>query len=94
MPRVEVRLRGRRYQVACEEGQQERLLALSSVLDRRARELAAVVGEVDDARLLLLLSLILLDEVDEARRDVDDRLNRLEDCIDRLEAVARRHADA
>jgi cell division protein ZapA len=46
MPQLSVTVNGRTYSVACEEGDEEHLMALARYLDKRARELSSSVGQV------------------------------------------------
>ncbi len=66
MPQVEVTINGRRYQIACEEGQEDHLSGLAGYLDDRVRELVAAIGQVGDARLLVMSNLLVADELSEA----------------------------
>ena len=63
MPLVEVVVNGRDYQVACDAGEEDRLRELAQQFDKRVRALASAVGQVGDARLLLMAGLMLTDEV-------------------------------
>lgn len=65
---IAVVVNGRRYAVACDEGQQEQLQRLAAELDARVTKLAGGLGQVGQERLLLLAGLLLADELAEARR--------------------------
>ncbi len=64
---VNLTVNGRRYEVSCDDGQEDRLRELGMAFDRRVRGLAASLGQVGEARLLLLTGLLLEDEIGEAR---------------------------
>ena len=66
MPQVDVNINGRRYQIACDEGQQDHLSQLAEYVDKRVQELVGAVGQVGDARLLVMPSLLVADELSEA----------------------------
>ena len=66
MPQVDVTINGRHYQIACDEGQEGHLAQLASYVDDRVQELVAAVGQVGDARLLVMTSLLVADELSEA----------------------------
>ena len=66
MPQVDVNVNGRRYQIACDEGQEEHLSQLAEYVDKRVQELVGAVGQVGDARLLVMTSLLVADELAEA----------------------------
>ena len=87
MPLVNVLLNGRAYTVACDEGEEEHLRELGEYLDRRVRELTGTVGQVGDARLLLMAGLTIADELVEA-------LSRLEERDAEIAALKLRNGDA
>jgi cell division protein ZapA len=66
MPQVDVSINGRRYQIACDEGQEEHLSQLAEYVDQRVQKLVGEVGQVGDARLLVMTSLLVVDELAEA----------------------------
>ena len=72
MPLVNVLINGRAYTVACDDGEEEHLRELSQILDKRVRELAGSVGQVGDARLLLMAGLMVSDDLSEARARVEE----------------------
>lgn len=71
MAQVTVTINGRDYQVACDDGQEAHLARLGAYVDKRAGELVAAVGTVDDARLLVMVSLLLADELSDAYSELD-----------------------
>ena len=66
MPEVDLTINGRSYRVACEEGEEERLSGLGAYIDDRVEALVAQIGQVGDARLLVMTSLMIADELAEA----------------------------
>ncbi len=66
MAQVTIEINGRSHVVGCGDGEEDRLRALSKYIDTKVRELAAQVGAVGEARLLLLTCLTLADELGEA----------------------------
>ncbi len=68
MARVSVVVNGRHYDLGCDDGQEDHLRRLAMHVDDRIGEVVAAVGQVGEARLLLMASLLLADEVVEARR--------------------------
>ncbi len=77
MPLVNVLINGHAYTVACDEGEEEHLRDLAQVLDRRVRELVSSVGQVGDARLLLMAGLVVCDELVEAVARADEMAREL-----------------
>ncbi|PJI42085.1 cell division protein ZapA [Ferrovibrio sp.] len=70
MALVNVTVNNRLYEVGCDDGEEDQVRRLSGVLDRRVRELAALVGQVGEARLMLMTALTLADDLEQAQRDV------------------------
>ncbi len=66
MAQVSLDVNGRKYTVACDDGEEERLYELSEYVDRHVKDLAQSVGQVGDTRLMLLAGLMISDELSEA----------------------------
>jgi cell division protein ZapA len=73
MPLVDVIVNGREYQIACDAGQEDRLRDLGQMFDKRVQALAKSVGQVGDARLLLMAGLVLADELANATARTSER---------------------
>ncbi|HEX6978047.1 MAG TPA: cell division protein ZapA [Alphaproteobacteria bacterium] len=73
MAEMTVTINGRAYQVACEDGQEAHLQRLATYIDQRVADLVKDVGQVGDARLLVMVSLLIADEL----ADVYDELAEL-----------------
>ncbi len=67
MGQVTLSVGGRRYDLACRDGEEERLHALAALVDRKAQDAGQVVGSANEVRQLLLASLLLADELSDAR---------------------------
>ena len=67
MKLIMITLNGRTYQIACEEGQEDHVRALAADIDGRIGDLVRTIGQVGEARLLVLVSLLMADELAEAR---------------------------
>ena len=71
MPSVFLTINDRRYQVACEDGQEAHLTRLGAYVDKRIKELVASVGQVGDSQLLVMASLLIADELSDAYAEVE-----------------------
>ena len=71
MAKVAVTINGRKYDIACDDGQEAHLARLSQYIDKRVDELVAAVGQVGDARLLVMASLLVADELSEVYTELD-----------------------
>ncbi len=67
---VNVTVNNRLYEIGCDDGEEQQVYRLSQMLDARVRELAALVGQVGDARLLLMTALTLADDLESAQQDI------------------------
>jgi cell division protein ZapA len=89
MPQVTVTINSRQYRMACEDGQEEHLLALCSDLNRRIADLSGKFGEIGDARLILMAALSVADEL----ADTSERVRRLEQELATLRNARSASAD-
>ena len=104
MSEIGVTINGRDYLVACEDGQEEQLERLARFVDKKMGELVASIGQIGDARLLVMTSLLIADELSEAYQQLKTgaETNRssqgaeesmaatLESCAQRVENIAAR----
>jgi cell division protein ZapA len=95
MAQIHVEIGGRSYEVACKDGEEDRLRMLGRLVDARAADAIRAVGRGNEARELLLTALLLADELDEARSaqaaarlEDEGRLAAIERCAEKLEALA------
>jgi cell division protein ZapA len=83
MSHVNVTINGRQYRMACEDGQEERLLKLADDLESRIGELRSKFGEIGDQRLEVMAALTTSDEL----LDANQRIRALEDELKGLRDV-------
>jgi len=74
MNHINVTINGRQYRMACEEGQEARLLRLAESLESRVETLRGKFGEIGDARLTVMAALTACDEL----LDANKRIRNLE----------------
>jgi cell division protein ZapA len=74
MSHINVTINGRQYRMACEEGQEVRLLKLAETLESRVTELRGKFGEIGDARLTVMAALTVCDDL----LDANARLHTME----------------
>jgi cell division protein ZapA len=83
MSHINVTINGRQYRMACEEGQEVRLLKLAESLESRVEELRGKFGEIGDARLTVMAALTVCDEL----LDANQRMHALEGELENLRSV-------
>jgi cell division protein ZapA len=74
MPQVTVTINGRQFRMACEDGEEARVMRLAEDLEARIVRLRARFGEIGDTRLTVMAALTLADELSE----VKEKLQRIE----------------
>ena len=82
MSHINVTINGRQYRMACEEGQEVRLLKLAESLETRIQSLRGKFGEIGDARLTMMAALTVCDELVDAGnrvRAMEQELTELRD---------------
>lgn len=67
MAEVEVSVSGRRYKLSCRDGEEDHLRALVRMVDKKAEEITAALGDMTEARTLLLSALLIADELNDLR---------------------------
>ncbi|MDB2682673.1 cell division protein ZapA [Alphaproteobacteria bacterium] len=67
MAEVTLSINGRNYGIACDDGQEQRVLDLGSYVDQRMREMSKAGAATNDSQLLVLTTILLADEIFEMR---------------------------
>ena len=70
MGQISVTLNGRTYRLECGEGEEAHLIELAEYLGAHVEEMKRKFGQVGDDRLILMASLVILDELWELRRQM------------------------
>lgn len=70
MPEVNVEINGRKFRMACEEGQEEHLLGLAERFNTTVEGFKGAFGEIGDNRLTVMAGIAVLDELVEAERQM------------------------
>jgi cell division protein ZapA len=83
MSHINVTINGRQYRMACEEGQEVRLLKLAESLETRIQSLRGKFGEIGDSRLTVMAALTVCDEL----LDANNRIRGLEEELVALRDV-------
>jgi cell division protein ZapA len=65
MAQIDVTINSRQYRIACDDGQEAHIAKLAEYVDQRVAELVSAVGQVGEARLLVMASLLIADELSE-----------------------------
>lgn len=68
MSQITITINSREYPVACEDGQELRIMQLADVLDEKAKQLAGDSGQISESLLLAMVGLLLADELSELKK--------------------------
>ena len=103
MSMVEITVGGRRHQVQCGDGEEPRLRRIATYIDSCVSKLVQQHGQLPEAKVLLLTSLLIADELSDAyeeikrlkarageqeRRAEDEAAQALDRVASRLEQLA------
>ena len=103
MAQVDITVNNQNFLIACEDGQEDRLMDLSKIVDDKVGELAAQVGQVGQTRLLVMAALVIADELVDLRetekltpvQNSDDKaVACIEELSKRIEKIADLAAEA
>ncbi len=71
MAQVEIKINGRDYRIACEDGQEGHLASLAKYLDGKVGELVEEVGQIGDTSLMVMAGLLVTDELSDMRDELE-----------------------
>lgn len=81
MGQVAITINGRSYEIACDDGQEDHLARLGLYLDQKVADLVNNVGQVGDARLMVMASLLIADELADAYDELADAKEQQEELV-------------
>ena len=100
MAQVDVSVNGQSYRIACEDGQEDRLVDLAAMVDEKVIGLVNQIGQVGSNRLLVMAALIIADELVDLKNeagfsqepadntDQQDTVLALQEITKRIENIA------
>src|SRR5271154_6007899 len=88
MSQVSVTIDGRKYRLACNEGEEARLESLAGMIDEKIGEMRKTFGEIGDQRLVIMAALTLADSLTEARDEAAVERKRSEAAEQQTQAIA------
>jgi len=105
---VSITIRGRAYQIACDDGQEAHLARLGRYLDQRAEQLASAGSGISDSLLLVMTALVVADELSDTTGELEslrsgglataraeaeaEAVSAIEGLAERIERIAARLA--
>lgn len=92
MGQVSIKINGRDYDVACADGEEDHVSSLAAQVSSRVEQLAESVGQLGEARMLLMACLVLADELsegaDNGARAAGGDAELLDAMSERIERIA------
>ena len=90
---VEITINKQIYKIACDEGQEDHIKNLSLLINDEVEKLVSSLGQVGDARLLLMTCLIIADKLKEEPNKVvsenyESLAEEIKSITQRIELVA------
>ena len=67
MAEVNISINGKQFGIACDDGQEQRVMDLANFVDGRLKEIAAAGAGANESHLLVLTSIVMADELFDAR---------------------------
>ena len=95
MAQVDVSVNGQSYRIACEDGQEDRLVDLAAMVDEKVIGLVNQIGQVGSNRLLVMAALIIADELVDLKNEagsseeLEDNTNQ-QDTVLALQEITKR----
>ena len=79
---------GRKYRLACNEGEEAASKSLAGVIDDKIGEMRKAFGEIGDQRLVIMAALTIADNLAEARDEAAAERKRSDAAEERAQAMA------
>ena len=71
MSHITVKINGYSYTLGCEDGQEQHLVAMAEQVEGRIASIKALGGNTGEARLLVLASLLMADELHDVKLELE-----------------------
>jgi cell division protein ZapA len=68
MAQVVITINNREYPIACENGQETRIIQLSQILEQKAQMLKDFSGRISESMFLAMIGILVADDLFEARK--------------------------
>ncbi len=82
MADVDIIINSRTYRVSCKDGEEDRIKSLSSQINNEVKSLVSKIGQLGEARMILLAALVLLDKSDDNQDKMEEILKQTAEKIE------------
>ena len=90
MAEVDITINRRSYRISCKDGEEERIKSLASLINNQVQKLSEKIGQLGEARMILLASLVLLDKSDEVEKEAEKIISI---AAEKIEELARKFSN-
>ena len=84
MAEVDITINRRSYRISCKDGEEERIKSLASLINNQVQKLSEKIGQLGEARMILLASLVLLDKSEEVEKEAEKIISITAEKIEKL----------
>ena len=84
MAEVDITINGRSYRIFCKDGEEARIKSLTTLINNQVLKLSEKIGQLGEARMILLASLVLLDKSDEVEKEAEKIISITSEKIEKL----------
>ena len=82
MADVDIIINSRTYRISCKDGEEDRIKSLSSQINYEVKSLVSKIGQLGEARMILLAALVLLDKSDDNQDKMEEILKKTAEKIE------------
>ena len=82
MADVDIIINSRTYRISCKDGEEDRIKTLSSQINQEVKALVSKIGQLGEARMILLAALVLLDKSDDNQDKMEEILKKTAEKIE------------
>ena len=87
MANVNIKFNGKEYLLSCDDGQENSLKKLTSILDKKYLELKSKLGNIGENKLLLITSIKLIDEHFDLRQRVASQKIKVDELSNKFKEL-------
>lgn len=84
MAEVDITINERSYRISCKDGEEERIKSLATLINNQVLKLSERIGQLGEARMILLASLVLLDKSEEVEKEAEKIISITAEKIEKL----------
>ena len=87
MANVNIKFNGKEFLLSCENGQEEHLQELSSLLNDKFEKLKSSLGNIGENKLLLITAITIIDEYFETKKNIEIKKKEISDLKNKFKEL-------